>query len=214
MKDLDVAILLVTFFGFLVALTMHEAAHAFVGRFLGDRSTETAERATINPLPHIDLVGTIIFPVVMMATGVPLLFGWAKPTNIDSRYFKKPKRDINIVALSGPGFNFLIAVICGIAIRFLGFSDLDLFASRAPGPLILQSVASSNIVIGVFNLLPFPNSDGWRIIINTVNYNTARMLQEKSGIISIVMLLLFMLGIFMPIIRFCISLFYIFVLRV
>lgn len=212
LKNFDISTAIITYFGFLVALTMHEAAHAYVAKAMGDKSAETESRATINPVPHIDVFGTIVFPLVMLLSGITLLFGWAKPTQADSRYFKKPKRDINIVALSGPAFNILIAVACGIAMRFMGLGPNEIFQPTAPLPAILQAVATMNIVIAVFNMIPFPASDSWRIITNSVNYNLAQKMQEKAGIISVVMLLLLILGVFHPFIRGFLNIFYFFVL--
>lgn len=207
MDKLDPVLVFISYFGFLVALTMHEAAKAYAAQFLGDKSPETASRATINPIPHIDLFGTVLFPLAMSFSGLNILFGWAKPTIFDTRYFKKLKRDINLVSIAGPGFNFLLAFICGFGLRFGGFPFGILQDTRDPFPLILNSVALANVVIGVFNLIPFPGSDGWRILTNSLNYNLSRKLQDLATPISIVMLLLMILGMFTPIIMFAVLLF-------
>lgn len=212
MGQIDIAAALVTYFGFLVALTLREAARAYMGKYLGDHSIETQSRATINPLPHIDPLGTVVFPIVMLITGVPFLLGWAKPVLIDSRYFKKMKRDINLVAMSGIAFNFIMAFVCAVILRGMDVGA-DVFQTRDPLPAILFSVAKANMVIGIFNLIPFPQSDGWRILINTVNYNLAQKLQENSGVISLVMIgLLFFTGIFNPIFSFFLSMLAAFIL--
>ena len=204
----DPATALFTFFGFLVALTMHEAAHAFMAKALGDRSSETASRATLNPIPHIDIFGTIVFPALMLFSGTNLLFGWAKPTQFDARYFKKPKRDFNVATLAGPGCNFLIALLCGIAMRVMGFNQVDLLTGQEPVPRLLAATATANIVIGIFNFIPFPNSDGWKVMLNNVHYNTAQKLQELATPISIVVLMLLIFGIFTPVFSTILGLFY------
>lgn len=208
MDNLDPAAAFITFFGFLVALTMHEAAKAYAARALGDKSPETTSRATINPIPHIDIFGTIVFPLIMLFSGINFLFGWAKPLVFDTRFFKKMKRDINIVSLAGPGFNFLLAIVCGIALRQVGLESIGLRDTSQPLPLILNSVAIANIIIGIFNLIPFPGSDGWRILTNSVNYNLSQKLQALSTPISIALLLFFILGFFHPIVYFVLQIFY------
>lgn len=185
---------LIMFFGFLVAVTMHGAAQAIAARALGDRSSETESRATVNPLPHIDIFGTIIFPLLMLFSGIPFLFGWAKPLQTDSRYFKKLRRDITLSTLAGPAFNFVIALAGGLALRFMGADPGDIFQGDDPTTRLLGSVATSNVVIGLFNLLPFPNSDGWKILLNHINYNIGRKLQELATPIHILFMLLLIFG--------------------
>ncbi len=208
MNQRDIGGIIITFFGFLVALTMHEAAHAFVAKFLGDTSEETNSRATLNPIPHIDILGTIVFPAVMLFSGTSMLFGWAKRTQCDARRFKKMKRDLNLVALSGPGFNFLIALVCGLAMRLMALHPMQLQAGDDPVPRLLNAVAVANIVIGVFNLIPFPGSDGWKVLLNSLAYNKAQKLEQISTPLSLVIMLLLMMGIFSPIFRIILSIYY------
>lgn len=208
MQSVNFGAAIITFFGFLVALTMHEAAHAFVAKKLGDRSPETASRATLNPIPHIDPFGTLLFPILMLASGTNLLFGWAKPTRHDSRYFKNPKRDLNYVALAGPGFNFLIAIVCGLGMRFGGFSVGELMNGTDPLPRLLQSTATANLIIGLFNIIPFPASDGWKLLLNNVNYNLSRKLEEFATPLSIIVLVLLIFGVFSPFFSLILGLFY------
>lgn len=212
--NFDFRIAILTYFGFLVALTMHEAAHAFMAKFLGDRSVETLERATINPIPHIDLWGTIIFPGIMILSPMqlPVVFGWAKPTSFNPNAFKKIRRDVNLVSLAGPGANYLIAAVCGIALNAVGF-DGNIFqvsghvVETNPAAAILAFTAISNVVIGTLNFLPFPGSDGWRIIVNSVNYNWAQKLNQGAFVISMGMLVLLFMGFFNPFISGCLYLY-------
>jgi Zn-dependent protease len=207
MPNTDFRVALLSFFGFLIALTMHEAAHAFMARALGDRSPTTQERATINPIPHIDLFGTILFPLMMlvMPMSIPIIFGWAKRYEFTASYFRKVKRDLNLVAIAGPGMNFLIAALCGLGMRLME-SQAGLFTlsrinvSQAPLEALLGYTALSNIVIGILNFLPFPGSDGWRLVVNNVNYSIAQRLEQSSMFISIAMLLLLFSGVLNPVI--------------
>jgi len=211
MNKFDVGMALVTYFGFLVALTMREGAAAFASRSLGDKSPETASRATLNPLPHIDPFGTVLFPVLMLVSQVPLLFGWAKPFRPDTRYFKKARRDSNLVFMSGPAANLGIALACGLAMRFGGFSVLGGELTQNPTPFFLRSVGVANLVICVFNILPVPNTDGWKLLLNNINYNAAKKLQELAMPINIAFLVLLVLGglsfLFHPILQVYSSLF-------
>ncbi|MEN9809314.1 MAG: hypothetical protein RLZZ488_881 [Pseudomonadota bacterium] len=190
---------ILTYCGFLVAITMREAAHAIVARKLGDRSLETESRATLNPVPHIDVLGTIVLPLVFLLSGTPFLLGWAKPLMIDTRYFKKMRRDINIAEIAGPATNFGIAILCGVIAIASGYKIQMMWAGSDPVPRLLLAIAQSNIVIGLLNLLPFPNSSGWRLLLNNINYNLGQKLNEKATIISIVMLVLLLTGILSPI---------------
>ena len=218
----SIATALVTYFGFLVALTMREAAQAHTSRFLGDKSANTASRATFNPVPHIDPFGTILFPLLMLVSGINLLLGWAKRFDPDSRYYKKIKRDLNIVYLAGPGSNVVIAIVAGIALKiFLGTAmgdggmggGLGMLADSGslaanPIPHFLMSVGQANLVIAIFNLLPVPNTDGWKLLLNNINYNSANKLQEMATPISLVFLLLLILGVFSPLFRFFMGLYH------
>lgn len=208
MNKVDIGAALISYLGFLVALTMREAAQAFVARRLGDNSTDTQARATLNPIPHIDILGTVVFPVLLLTSGTPFLFGWAKPFIPDSRYFKRMRRDLNLVYASGPGFNFLLAILCGIAIKVgdLGAQG-GLMQGEDPLPRIVFSIALANLVIGVLNLLPFPNTDGWKLLLNSVSYNASQKLQQLSTPIMIAALALLFLGGLTPIFRFALGMF-------
>jgi len=212
MSGLKIEDAILTYCGFLVAITMREAAYAIVARKLGDRSTETDSRATLNPVPHIDVLGTIILPLVFLLAGTPFLLGWAKPFTIDTRYFKKIRRDINIAELAGPATNFGIAILCGVIAIAAGYKIEMMWAGSDPIPRLLLAIAQSNIVIGLFNLLPFPNSSGWRLLLNNIHYQLGQKLNESANVISIVVLVLLVTGILSPIFSGAISL-YLFVLQ-
>ncbi|MEY4066133.1 MAG: hypothetical protein RIR26_2341 [Pseudomonadota bacterium] len=212
MASLKIEDAILTYCGFLVAITMREAAHAIAARALGDRSLETQSRATINPVPHVDILGTIVLPGVFLLSGVPFLLGWAKPLNIDTRYFKKLKRDINIAELAGPATNFLIAIVCGIISVLLGYKIEMMWAGQDPIPRLLLAIAQSNIVIGLLNLLPFPNSSGWRLLLNNVRYQWGQVLTQNANIISIAMLVLLLTNVLSPLFMGAIGL-YMFVLQ-
>lgn len=145
----------------LFAVTLHEAAHGFVAHKLGDDTAYVLGRVTLNPIKHIDLLGTIIIPLVLMVT-TGFVFGWAKPVPVNPNRLRHPKRDFALVALAGPTSNFLMAVV------WMGLFKLSLLLG--PGEMIaglkLMSFAgvSINLVLMVLNLIPIPPLDGSRFI--------------------------------------------------
>lgn len=198
--EINIAFGLLRFLGFLIAITMYQAGTAIMARKLGDNSHVTQQRATLNPLPHIELIGTIVFPLITILMHSPVVFGWPKQFTVDARNFKKMRRDLNLVYLSGVAINFIIAILCMVILRVLGggflmptpsidFSQISMLAR-----LMLGIVGLSNMIIGGLFLLPFPGTAGWNILLNNIAYNKARFLQEKALWISIVALVLIVSG--------------------
>lgn len=201
-NQIDPVHIIITYLGLLVALTMHEAVLAMAARWRGDKSPETESRATINPIPHIDIFWTVILPLLILFSGSSFLIGGAKPLNFDTRYFRNLKKDINIISLFGIASNFTIALIAILAIRLLGYAPSSLTAGEDPVPRLLYAIAMGNVFIGVFNILPFPGRDCWRMIINNAPFHISRKLEENANILSIVFLILLLMGflrfIFLP----------------
>jgi Zn-dependent protease len=145
------------------AITVHEVAHGWVAKKYGDNTAANLGRLTLNPLKHIDLVGTIILPGLLLITGTGFIFGWAKPVPVDARYFKNPRKDMAVVALAGPASNFLMAIGWALVARIgVAFSGNEAIAM----PLIYSGVAgiSINLILMLLNLLPIPPLDGSRIL--------------------------------------------------
>ncbi|MEE9167568.1 MAG: site-2 protease family protein [Candidatus Neomarinimicrobiota bacterium] len=140
----------------LIALTFHEYAHAWVAFRLGDPTAKMAGRLSLNPLSHLDPIGTIMLFVVH--------FGWAKPVPIDPRYFKDPKRDMLWVALAGPGANMALAFLSGILLNALVRSGSIQGLGGAPFVNMLVFSLQINLALAVFNLLPIPPLDGSKIV--------------------------------------------------
>jgi Zn-dependent protease len=148
----------------ILAITLHEAAHAFVAARLGDRTAQQLGRMTINPLRHIDPVGTLLVPALILlaskAMGGVLLFGWAKPVPIVQSNLRSPRRDMGIVAAAGPGANIAMALGWGVLIKLLlvgGFDSEFLYRMAVAGVLV-------NLALAVLNLVPLPPLDGGRIV--------------------------------------------------
>lgn len=148
------------------AITLHEAAHGFVAYKLGDDTAWRMGRVTFNPLKHIDLFGTIILPLVLLAatapTGRPLVFGYAKPVPVRFDRLNHPRRDMVWVALAGPGTNLALAIVSAMLFGGVHFLP-DFFQGWAGATLKLSLIF--NIVIGVFNMIPLPPLDGGRVAV-------------------------------------------------
>jgi len=146
------------------AITVHEVAHGWVAKKYGDNTASMLCRLTLNPIKHIDLLGTIIIPGLLLLSFTGFIFGWAKPVPVDARNFKNPRRDMAIVALAGPVSNLLMAVGWALIAR-LGVT-IGMQAEAVSLPLIYTGIAgiSINLVLAMINLLPIPPLDGSRIV--------------------------------------------------
>lgn len=147
----------------LFAITVHEVAHGWVARHFGDRTAEMMGRLTLNPVKHIDPVGTIIVPLALLAMG-GFIFGWAKPVPVAQQNLRNPRRDMAIVAAAGPISNILQAIIWGVIAKLAVMANLAYVSE----PLALMGAAGIliNVVLAVLNLLPIPPLDGGRVLGN------------------------------------------------
>ena len=147
-----------------LAITLHEAAHAFVASRLGDRTAQALGRVTINPFKHVDPVGTLLVPGLILlaskALGGGLLFGWAKPVPVIASNLRSPRRDMGLVAAAGPGANLLMALGWGLAIKAMVVSGVgdEFFVRMAYAGILV------NVALAVLNLMPVPPLDGGRIL--------------------------------------------------
>lgn len=143
----------------ILALTFHECAHAFVAYWQGDRTAKAAGRLTLNPIPHIDPVGTLLFPLIGSITGAALI-GWAKPVPVDTRYLRNPKWGHVMVAAAGPAANLLLCAICILLFRLAGTYGQAWDGVLYPFMQLFKSLITINAILAVFNLLPIPPLDG------------------------------------------------------
>lgn len=170
----------------ILSIILHEVAHGYVAYRLGDPTAKRARRLTLNPLPHIDLFGSIILPFFLVISQSPVLLGWAKPVPFNPVYFKEPKKGIMLVGAAGPATNFALALIC-----FGLFHFARILPRLVTG--FLYDMCLVNVLLGVFNLIPIPPLDGSRVVLGLLPDELAApyLRLERFGIIIIFALLYF-----------------------
>jgi Zn-dependent protease len=174
----------------LFAVTLHEAAHGYAAKLCGDRTASLLGRVSLNPLRHVDPVGTIVVPALGVLTGT-FLFGWAKPVPVNFRALNHPRRDMVLVAAAGPGMNILLAAISIALIRVLPY--LPGAAEQWAGENLVNSF-QLNLILAVFNMLPLPPLDGGRVAVGLLPNPLSRQLAELEPIgIPIILGVLFLL---------------------
>lgn len=164
----------------LVSLVLHELAHAFVAYRLGDPTAKNEGRITLNPIKHLDPLGTLMFAVTSLVAGLP--FGWAKPVPVRPGYFKHPKEGMAIVAAAGPATNFVIALVCLAVFQHGGL--------EGEAEEVVRLAYLVNVVLGIFNLIPVPPLDGSRVVGVVMSDATyARWVQlDQYGMIAVLAL--------------------------
>ena len=172
----------------LLAITMHEAAHGYVAWRLGDPTAMRAGRVTANPLKHIDPVGTLLLPGLLLLIRAPFLFGFAKPVPVDFSKLRKPKRDMVLVAIAGPASNILLAILSALLI------GLGNILPTSAGLWLVNNLENSiiiNLLLAIFNLIPLPPLDGGRIAVGllprSLGWRLAKL--EKFGLFILLGLL-------------------------
>jgi len=172
------------------AITVHEVAHGWMAKQFGDMTADREGRLTLNPLKHIDPVGTLIVPGLLLITFTGFIFGWAKPVPVDARNFKNPKKAMMVVALAGPLSNLFMAITWALLIRVAVAINVEFFSM----PLIYMGVAgiTINLVLALINLLPIPPLDGSRVLSGLLpDYWAWRYNQlERFGFLILLVLLM------------------------
>jgi len=180
----------------LFAITLHEAAHGYVARMYGDKTAMYAGRITLNPLKHIDPVGTILVPIAILVSSSLMgigafLFGWAKPVPVNFNNLNNPKKDIRYVAFAGPGANFVMALMWALALKLQFVTGLNepFFEEMAKAGIVV------NLVLAALNLLPILPLDGGRILFSLLPSSAAYSFSRTEPYGMIVLIALLMLGI-------------------
>lgn len=174
------------------AITLHEAAHGYVAKHFGDLTAYTQGRISLNPIRHIDPVGTILLPLLTLLLG-GILFGWAKPVPVNFAALRRPKQDMLWVALAGPGANLFMALLWALVIKL----GLSLPQNDLARPMILMGEAGIkiNVILMVLNLLPLPPLDGGRIAASLLPHRMAHIFAKIEPYGFMILLFLLITGV-------------------
>jgi Zn-dependent protease len=191
----------------LLSLTIHEAAHAWTADKLGDPTARSLGRVSLNPLVHIDWIGTVLLPVIAMVSGFPLI-GWAKPVPVVVRNLRHPRRDFMLVAAAGPISNMLQALVGAVLFRLVW--DPVLGNENGMAASVLFLFVQTNLVLAFFNLIPVPPLDGGNVLLGLLPPSLARAYSQVHQYGFIILYVLMFTGVasafIMPPTRFVLSL--------
>lgn len=210
--------MIISLFVVLFAITIHEASHGWAAHKLGDPTAYAMGRITLNPLAHIDPLGTILLPILMVVMGAPP-FGWAKPVPVNPLKLRNPRRDNLLISAAGPLSNFGVALVALFVINLLNSLNPYLFSgSRGAFHLgsglflILYSTATINIILAVFNLIPIPPLDGSGVLMGLLSDEAAQKYDRIRPFGFLILILLIMTGIISRILSFIVGTVNIFIL--
>jgi len=196
--DLNFSQLLVSMLVLVVSLTVHEAAHAWSAFRLGDPTAARLGRLSLNPAVHVDVVGTLVFPMVALVTGFPLI-GWAKPVPVDMRHLRHPRRDFALIALAGPVSNIAMAIVAAAAFTAVR----PMIDGSAAGTLVATALLLGvlvNVLLAVFNMLPVPPLDGGNVLMGVLPDGAAALVNRMRPFGFILLYLMMFSGVLSAII--------------
>jgi Zn-dependent protease len=177
-----------------MSVVIHEVSHGYAARYMGDRTAEYAGRLTLNPVPHIDILGSLIVPGFLVLTGAGFIIGWAKPVPVNPYNLRNPRWGEAFVAAAGPLSNIALAIIFGLAIRFGLVSETVL--------PIVAFIVLLNLVLAVFNLMPVPPMDGSKILFAFLpdRFLHWRESLERFGLFLVLFFIIFLWRFIFPVI--------------
>ena len=173
--DIDFAQVFIAFIVLLFSLTVHEAAHAWTADRLGDATARLLGRVSLNPLVHIDPIGTVLFPLLAMVSHLPLL-GWAKPVPVNVRQLRRQRSDYVLVAAAGPASNLVLAMLASTLLFLIPVTPVTLGEPNASAPIatLLSRAIQINVLLAVFNMIPIPPLDGGNVLSGLLPRNLSR----------------------------------------
>lgn len=175
----------------ILSIIAHEVSHGYAADSLGDPTARLAGRLTLNPLPHIDPMGSVIIPALLVFTGSPIFFGWAKPVPYNPYNLKARRWGETLVAVAGSATNLLLAVIFGLIVRYGALAGFDATALS-----LAADIAFVNLFLGLFNLIPFPPLDGFTALRSALPWHLSAGLgrfEQRVRTMGVLSLLLFLL---------------------
>lgn len=189
--DFGIILLIVNFLAFYLALSVHEFSHALLAYYYGDKTAQHAGRLTLNPLAHIDLVGTVLLPLFLILSNAGIVVGWAKPVPVNYYNLRNQKWGPAIVSLAGPMANFIFGIICLVILKML-YTYTSLTGNNLLVNFLFLLIII-NFVLMVFNLIPIPPLDGSKILFALLpeKYANFKVLLEQYGLIILIIFLLF-----------------------
>jgi Zn-dependent protease len=191
--------LIPTFVILIMSLSFHEAAHAWTADRLGDPTARHLKRLTLNPLAHIDWLGTVLFPLIALTTRAPLI-GWAKPVPVDARNLKSPRRDFAVVALAGPVSNLILAGGLTVIFFLIHPGGANPYTIGRVGRVLYEAIAT-NVLLAVFNMIPIPPLDGGNVAIGILPPQLANVWLQLRPWGFLLLYLLLLTGVVAAIVR-------------
>ena len=192
--SLNISVLLTSFVVLILSLSFHEAAHAWTANRLGDPTARLLGRLTLNPLAHIDWIGTVLFPLIAMFSGAPLI-GWAKPVPVDPRHFRSPRQGFALVALAGPVSNLLLATGGALLISLMPARVFHLDDGPSVVGQMLVMLVYVNLLLAFFNLIPVPPLDGGNVLMGVVPLRVAQAVNRLRPYGFLILYALIFLGV-------------------
>jgi len=184
LADSNVPAIVIAFLILLFSLSVHEAAHAWTASRLGDDTARRLGRVSLNPRVHIDPVGTLLLPLIALASGSGFILGWAKPTPVNVRNFQHPRRDNVLVTVAGPLSNLAIAIVAALVLH----------NAHGIAAVIALEALSLNVLLAIFNMLPIPPLDGGQVMLALLPINLAIRLRAVQPYGFVILLALIATG--------------------